>query len=377
MKLTVDQYNDYERKVQKDLPNRAIQGFRPATFLQENYPDRVLEDVELIRYVDVMQGPKAKTYVAENVTYSEDESRLIRKICESVGELTLHTFGKKILPWISPLAAVRMFRIITAFSSFAECLGLKRGDLSIFEIGPGSGYLGAQLISAGYRYASMDNTQAFYLWQNRLYDHLAKEEFTELAFDSNAMDQNRVMHIPWWKYCTLYENNTVTADIVCCDHVLGEVGKRALKYIVRASKQMLSSSKVPLFIFGSPGKLQISNLDDIHAAFLEAGFVLVNYYKGFFAYTPKGSALAMYEVGSKTLPHTLFQRVVKKLREKIKHEYLLYKSIEKEIELYNPSNSSNRYSAQEFMDFSLETSPYDYKFLSFLGQGIPQRREKN
>ena len=81
------------------------------------------------------------------------------------------------------------------------CDGLESSDVDVFEIGAGSGYLGAFLIKLGYRYTSMDNTQNFYLWQNRLYNMLCKQsgELNEWAHINKIVRENgRVNHIPWW-----------------------------------------------------------------------------------------------------------------------------------------------------------------------------------
>lgn len=367
MILSVKEYNDCEKNPLKDLCNRSIQSFMPVTFSQLNYPTSVFEEAELIRYVDVMQETTAKLYYSEDFKYTQDEVLLFKRVCDKVEELTLNEFGKKIKPWLG-LAAIPMFRIIEAIKKY-----FLRKDMSVFEIGPGSGYLGAFLISSGYPYTSMDNTQAFYLWQNRLYHYLAGEEFNDLVFDKPII--KTVNHIPWWKYCNLYKNNELRADVIICDHALCEIEKIGLKYILETSKKMLSDSEVQMFIYSSPGKRHISSVNELHNAFLSAGFVLINLHKGFIAYTPKNSELSRYEIKVKTLTNrSLFEKICYKIN-KIKNDIkgnVFYKNIEDDIIFYNPSKSPERYIAYDFMRLCWDESPYDYSFLSYLGYDIPK-----
>lgn len=158
MLISIDDYDRNERNALKYLPNRAIQGFQPVTFGSLNYPCHACEEEEIIRYIDTMHELKNAKYFTPAYSYSVEEANLITKVCDQVVELTKQWPGGPIRPWMSPLAAMTLFRAISAIG----CHSGKR-TLSVFEVGPGSGYLGAFLINAGHRYASMDNTQAFYL----------------------------------------------------------------------------------------------------------------------------------------------------------------------------------------------------------------------
>ena len=71
------------------------------------------------------------------------------------------------------LSRMSLFRAIMALQANFD------RPLSIFEIGPGNGYLGALLLRAGLRYIGFDNAQSLYLWQNRLFVECAGDEFLE------------------------------------------------------------------------------------------------------------------------------------------------------------------------------------------------------
>lgn len=375
MLITIDKYNSEEQKSRKSLPNRAIESFAPVTFLQFNYPVTVFEETELIRYADAMHEFKINKYYTPEFKCSADEANLIKMVCEKTGELTHTRFGRKVKPWVSPLAALKMFRAITALSGFANRSGLANGNLSVFEIGPGSGFLGAFLISSGYRYGSMDNTQAFYLWQNRLYDYLAGDEFNELALEDRDAGLRRVMHIPWWLYCKLPSEKKFQFDVICCEAALGEMNKIALRYLLGISRQMLSSSAAPLFVFDSIGKKHISDLNGIHNEFIAAGFDLINK-DGFFAYTLNGSSLGKFRIHSGILREEGFKKIISRLGIKSERKAGLYRMIEEEFLYYNPSKSPERYGPCYFMDLNKKTMPMDYEFISSFRRDISIIRDR-
>lgn len=193
MALTIKDYDLREREALKHLSNRVIEAFQPVSFRATNYPRQVYDETELIRYVDTMHEDEAFKYSRAFCSYSLEEAKLISVVCDQVVKMTSEEFGSSIRPRMSPVAAIDLFRGIHSFGSLAE-----KEVLSVFEIGPGSGYLGAFLISIAYRYAAMDNAQAFYLWQSRLYEEFAPDEFTEMACgDALSMDaKKRVAHVP-------------------------------------------------------------------------------------------------------------------------------------------------------------------------------------
>ena len=96
-----------------------------------------------------------------------------------------------------------LFHVIDALKNIYE-----RDNLTVFEVGLGSGYLGAMLVANKCRNISIDNAQALYLWQNRLLASLAGENIPEWTNEQNEtkMPGARVMRVPRWKYVRLYDH---------------------------------------------------------------------------------------------------------------------------------------------------------------------------
>jgi hypothetical protein len=54
-KLSIEDYDTFEKEGLTDISNFAIEAFAPAGFQATNYPDRIYSERELWRYMDVMQ----------------------------------------------------------------------------------------------------------------------------------------------------------------------------------------------------------------------------------------------------------------------------------------------------------------------------------
>lgn len=373
MFISIEEYNRNERSALKATPNRAIQAFGPVTFEALHIPHRVCEEAELARYVDALYESKGANYFSDAHRYSKEEAELVRWVSDEVVRFTGERFGRPIRPWISPLAAIPLFRVISAL---AELSGKK--TLSIFEIGPGSGYLAALLIPQGHRYASMDNAQAFYLWQNRLFLELAKGGFHEMALnDSIPSPTPRVAHVPWWVYTTFHEVHPFAADIVLCDNALGEMSSSALQYVLRISHRMLSESEWGLLLFTSAGKPCMNSLSKIFYQLEEAGFVPV-FLKGFYGFAPRGSAVGRFAYRyhdtfpAPTWLHLLKRKIRKGFIPKRPRGVLpQFIQLEEEVPRYNPSKEPKELCAYDFLPLSWTESPLDYPFVSFIGHKIP------
>jgi hypothetical protein len=380
MLISIEDYDRHERDALGSLSNRAIQAFRPATFSFVSYPDRVYSESEVIRYVDTMHETKQAIYFTSH-DFSVDEAALVKGISDDVVNLTAKRFGSPKRPWMSPLAALNLFRSISAMAQRAG-----RASVSVFEIGPGSGYLGALLIKTGHRYASMDNAQAFYLWQNRLYDNLASDDFVEMAsseMGAGDFGDNRAAHIPWWEYCRFHETeHPIAADIVVCDHALGELSRNALKYILRTSQKMLSRSTLGLFLFQSPGKTHISSMEAILNEFRAAGFVPVMS-KRLWGFAVKESELGRFALSDYELPSgAVIEKLMRKFKRDVLHPFSgkgtrpAVLGLDVDIPYYNPSGNPKKLKAYDFLPVLQEEAARDYCFLSFIGDVIPGSRPK-
>jgi hypothetical protein len=149
-------------------------------------------------------------------------------------------------------------------------------QLSVFEVGPGVGYLGAMLAATGHRYMSFDVTQSLYLWQSRLMQAVSGPEFNELALSQSPEEEEaglaaaRVVHLPWWSYVRMLQSSSVRADVVYSNSNLSEMSRVALRHVLHISRQMLADSPFGLLCFfskGSPAQCTHEAIDQELRAF--------------------------------------------------------------------------------------------------------------
>ncbi|MGQ0663498.1 MAG: hypothetical protein ACT4P2_07895 [Pseudomonadota bacterium] len=370
MILSIQEYDTAEAAAADRLGARAVQAFGPVTFDAVGYPVRVRSEQALARYVDAMHETKDAVYFkSPDWRFSRAEADLIRDVCERVVRMTAERFGRAIRPWMAPLAAVHAFRIVAAFASLSG-----RKQISVVEIGPGSGYLGSLLIAAGHRYAAMDNAQAFYLWQNRLYSTLAGADFAELASERMmpAMVSHCAVHIPWWHFASFRDDPPLAADVVVCDNALGEMTSFALRFTLCIAARMLRGDGAKLFLFTSPGQTRFISLESLAKEVEAAGYALV-FFNGFFGFAPKDSAL--YEFGVST--DLYFDR---RPSAKIKRRLTRFGSrlagtpfapLGRGVPVFGGGKESELLSAGEVIALRGEESPLDYEFLSYAGYEVP------
>ncbi len=172
--LTVAEYDRMEQDAIAELPNRVIEAFQPVTFLQLGYPIRIRRESELFKYIDVMQETRFEHDYLNflgGVTLTEFE--LLQKLTSLVCNFSEVRFQRKGIARSSLIRMINVLRHIRYLSGAEQP--------RIFEIGPGCGYLGAMLMLLGYPYAATDVTQAFYLYQNHLWDFITDGKVFEGA----------------------------------------------------------------------------------------------------------------------------------------------------------------------------------------------------
>ena len=104
------------------------------------------------------------------------------------------------------------------------------GPLRIFEIGPGSGYLGMLLANDGHQYFAMDAAQAFYLYQKKLWSDIFGADYFDYSDSSSRPDTAKVTHITWWQFANL-SIPIPDVDVVTINHALAEMHPHAVKTI--------------------------------------------------------------------------------------------------------------------------------------------------
>jgi len=268
--ISIPAYDEAERRAIIDASYPTIRAFRPAAFQMANFPTRVTDERELIRYADIMSELEDRHLYTEAL-YSTAEIDLMRDVSDKVEAVT-KTLGRAVRPFMSLFAPITVLRAIHS---------LGESNLSVMEIGPGSGYLGAYLIRnlerygdltvrLTKRYCAVDNTQALYLWQSRFFSAL-DTSFTDLAGEKSAPGNSRVSLMPWWQFAELYKNPP-QFDIVICDAAMGEMDPFAANYVIRLAAKMLADSDIGAFLFRHIGEQRINSMSYIEDRFAAAGF---------------------------------------------------------------------------------------------------------
>ena len=149
----------------------------------------------------------------------------------------------------------------------------------VMEFGPGSGYLGLLHILSGIPYIAIENTQAFYLLQNRIWSAASEGKFCELATEpmslreaGSRLSEYRAVHVPWWKAVDLDMGTPpVTVDVVTANHCLAEMQDNAMKYYARLAHAALKAKRGP-FLFEGWGYELLRSRGIVAREFDAAGF---------------------------------------------------------------------------------------------------------
>jgi hypothetical protein len=341
--ITVQQYDAAERQGMAALAVPEVMAYAPVAFQRVGYPVRVHTEAELLRYADHNFETEVRRLFEPGVEFrpagyenrfTADESALINRLRGQVVDMTRQRFGRPVRPISNLLVQTGPFRMMNAI---AELSGKK--TLSVFEVGPGLGYLGALLIMMGHRYASYDITQSLCLWQNRLHSYLAGAEFGDAigGDEPDLYSSHRVIQVPWWKYIFFRHATPIKADIVYSNSNLGEMTTVSLQHMLHISKMMLAESDLGLFLYMSAGSPAQNDEEFVVGQLKGFGFkrVFSRYFDGF-----------MLE--GRELPAAL-QRLE-----------------EEKIPYYNPSGGAADLTASEMMALPAGEAPLDATIAQFL-----------
>jgi hypothetical protein len=367
MILDIGSYDAGEARARRTLSNTAQMAFAPATFMELGYPVRVGQEIELLRFVDSMHEFSACDYYSKPFAISPDEAQLITELNDRVVALTRRAFNRPLRPWTAQLSALEMFRVANALG---KALGKDR--LTVLEIGPGSGYLGAMLALSGHRLISMDNAQAYYLWQNRLYTELAGDQFAELANSDRGLSETSgadIVHLPWWRFAELHTEDVPSIDLLICDHAFCEIKTTALQYILRQARRMISDGLIAFCYFGHS---QQRDQNGLFREFHDAGFEAV-FKRRFYAVAPNDSRLAPLFIPHDRVASTkLSDRLSVKLkRRRAAAMFPEMLALDAEVPLYRPSGRSGSVSVSEIIPLRSDEAAPDYAFVAATGIFVP------
>lgn len=275
------------------LPIPLLMAYQPITFNSTSYPVKIKHVEEILRYSDHNCEPETPILYSPNSifklvgyqnNFTHDEFDLVNELRQTISESLGKDFDRPIKPLSNLLAQTGPFRVV---SSIASSLSSET-PISLFEIGPGVGYLGALSAYIGANYYSFDVTQSLYIWQNYLFSKISKNKFID-TFQDNKFHPNpsfNNIHLPWWQYVNFLDNCSLNVDIVYSNSNLGEMSPTALMIALNISKKMLEKSKIGLFYYFSTGMTSQNSEKQISAAFVAAGFKLI-FTSPFIAYIPE------------------------------------------------------------------------------------------
>ena len=266
MSLSIDEYNKQECKGKIMLSNRFIRAFKPKLFEAGGFPTTVQVEDELIRYIDSMHAYSFDTHynkLCGGITREEFE--LLKKCTYDIYELTKKTYRGEFLVKAPMIASICEKRIIEAALGTIE-------NKRVFEIGGGSGTLGCLLLEDGIKYAATDVTQAFYLIQNRLFNHICRNSINELV-NEELNNNSRCIHIPYWKLWEM-RNSPIETDLVVSNHALLEMSPNSLRFYLNFCRKALEKSEEGIFVFQGGGWRIDQNLIDLINLFEEYGYYL-------------------------------------------------------------------------------------------------------
>jgi hypothetical protein len=268
--LTVDQYDAAEQDAIETTPNRILECCQPTTFMLESYPLRIHATRAAGRYVDVMhEGRAHSTFEMLLKGLTKEELDLMQVVAAKIAALTQDLYGHRQVPRSAMLRALNIVRHIRYL--YPEPTAV------IFEIGSGSGYVGALLVELGYRYVSTDITQAFYIYQSHMLTRLLSGRLIELAIDTRSfldldgIPPGHAVHVPWWKYMATEPQISFGADIVTCNHALCEMHSNALRYTCKLAREILQK-RAGLFLFEGWGSTVRHPIWHAGRALSNAGF---------------------------------------------------------------------------------------------------------
>jgi len=262
-KLTIQEYNTLEQKSLIDTSNFLIEAFAPAGFQITNYPDRIYHENELWRYMDVMQE---NSYMMNLYNLNHGLSQLEYDITKKV-ILKFKHFGKTLSEKLYFKSGLSKQLLI--FRAINNIFGEKK--INIFELGPGSGFLTALLATAGHKIYCLDNSQAFYIYQNHFWQEFGINEWAR--GEERYEDNNNIIHIPWWLWANT-EFEMPKIDVIVANAVLNEMKSDALKYTLSKINNTIDENG--MLLYAQAGEQFVSKYENSKGALYSYGWFLHN-----------------------------------------------------------------------------------------------------
>jgi hypothetical protein len=119
---------------------------------------------------------------------------------------------------------------------------------NVFEIGPGTGYLGLLLKKAGFNYSCFEITQSHFIYQAFIFKKILGNYAPIPILKNNEKEKLKLksFQIPYWKASSLPKYlNLTKPKIIIMNHCVNEMSREALNYLC----EVLSRLDNNFFIF--------------------------------------------------------------------------------------------------------------------------------
>jgi hypothetical protein len=206
----------------------VVRAFTPVTFQNLNFKTEIKSSNELWKYIDTQHEGRFFENMSLLGGLTESEFELFQKAVSIIINFT-KTLQRALIPINALSRSLISYR---AIKSYFESLNRTP---SVFEIGPGSGYLGLLCYLSGWKYSSIDVTKGLVTYQNALWNFAGCQ--VKFAQAGVTYSDSEFLQIPWWVWC----NPKLTMpkrEMVVGNHVIQEMTPLSLAFTIRRVKEM-------------------------------------------------------------------------------------------------------------------------------------------
>ncbi len=222
----LEKYNLAEMKGIQRIPNIAIEAFSLNLWNITGFPYKIRTIDELWRYHDGMH--RFDSVLNRSLPIAKEASLEDLNILEKAADIVLKFSEYYKFPTPTPAT-------INLIKNFSQYLILKKNHpdmhskkCTIFEVGPGTGYLGLILGIAGHSYIALEASQAFYLYQSYLLEFAFKEKYCD---GLNGIVYKNISHIPWWEFNK--EGFTLPKlDLITINNAIREMNPTGFRHVL-------------------------------------------------------------------------------------------------------------------------------------------------
>lgn len=125
---------------------------------------------------------------------------------------------------------------------------------SVFEIGPGSGYLGVLLRDSNYLYSSFEITRPHFIFQNYIFKKIFKKKSPISVLDKTNLNliKKNGFHLPWWEISNIEKYlQLIKPKIIIFNHCINEMHEKALGTFCKIIKNLKYNPTIFIEGFGS------------------------------------------------------------------------------------------------------------------------------